>query len=658
MPAPAPSPVGAARVRAAGPAAWLAPAAIVLAALAAYADALGTPFVFDDLLRIPRNPFIRALWPPWTPLLHTSRPLTQWTLALNYAWTGLAPWSYHALNVVIHALAALALLDLARRTLARALPPAAAGRAPALAFAIALLWAVHPLGSQAVIYVIQRSESLMALFYLLALGALERAAAAEGHAPRARRWEGVAVACALLGAASKTVIVSLPLVALLYDRAYLAGSFRAALRARGRAHAGFALAALAALALLAAAPEEWRRTAGIHAHGVTWARYLVSEPGVILHYLRLALWPAPLVFDYGWPPVPTFAAGHHAERGPVPGVALEALGVLAIVAWFRRRAVGFLALAFFLILAPTSGLVPISDLAFEHRMYLPLAAIVALAVIAVDAALRARLPAGAARGLGLALLVAATLALARATAARTRDYASALTLWTDTVAKRPENARARNNLGKALEDADRIGEALEQYRAAARLDSTLADARSNLGHALDLAGQPEEAIAEYRAALRFDPDHAWAHCNLGAALARRGDLAAAAAELDAALRLDPEFPEANYNRGLLLARSGQFEAAAAAYRAALAARPDYADAHLNLGVTLARTGDLRGAVDHLGAAVRLTPASVEARYDLGHALALAGDRAGAVRELTEARRLDPAFEPARRELDALGATSP
>ena len=647
-----PSPVGAARGRAAGPAAWLAPAAIVLAALAAYAGGLGTPFVFDDLLRIPRNPFIRTLWPPWTPLLHTSRPLTQWTLALNYAWTGLAPWSYHALNLVVHALAALALLDLARRTLARALPPAAAGRAPALAFAIALLWAVHPLGSQAVIYVIQRSESLMALFYLLALAALERAAASADDAARARRWEAVAVACALLGAGSKTVIVSLPLVALLYDRAYLAGSFREALRRRGRAHAGFALAGLAALALLAAAPEEWRRTAGIHAHGVTWARYLVSEPGVILHYLRLALWPRPLVFDYGWPPVPTFAA----MMGP--GLALEALGVLALVAWFRRRAVGFLALAFFQILAPTSGLVPISDLAFEHRMYLPLAAVVALVVMAVDAALRAWLPAGAARGLGLALLVAATLALGRVTAARTRDYASALTLWTDTVAKRPENARARNNLGKALEDAGRVGEALEQYRAAARLDSTLADARSNLGHALDLAGRPDEAIAEYRAALRFDPDHAWAHCNLGAALARRGDLAAATAELDAALRLDPEFPEANYNRGLLLARSGQLEAAAAAYRAALAARPDYADAHLNLGVTLARTGDLRGALDHLGAAVRLTPGSVEARYDLGHALALAGDRAGAVRELTEARRLDPAFEPARRELEALGAASP
>ena len=104
-----PSPVGAARARAAGPAAWLAPAAIVLAALAAYAGALGTPFVFDDLLRIPRNPFIRTLWPPWTPLLHTSRPLTQWTLAVNFKRKLLAPerldaWGEHIVAVILASL--------------------------------------------------------------------------------------------------------------------------------------------------------------------------------------------------------------------------------------------------------------------------------------------------------------------------------------------------------------------------------------------------------------------------------------------------------------------------------------------------------------------------------------------------------------------------
>src|SRR5439155_20676561 len=99
--------------------AWLL---IALAALVAYAPSLGGAFVFDDLLRIPRNPWLRSLWPPWAPLLHTSRPLTQWTLALNYAWGGLAPRGYHALNLAIHALAALALAWLARLTLERALP--------------------------------------------------------------------------------------------------------------------------------------------------------------------------------------------------------------------------------------------------------------------------------------------------------------------------------------------------------------------------------------------------------------------------------------------------------------------------------------------------------------------------------------------------------
>src|SRR5206468_674877 len=149
-----------------------------------------------------------------------------------------------------------------------------------------------------------------------------------------------------------------------------------------------------ALALLAAAPEEWRRTAGLHARGMSWGDYLATEPGVILHYLRLALWPRALVFDYGWP------VAHEVGPGAVPALALAALVVAALVRFARRPALRFPALAFLLVLAPSSGLVPISDPAFEHRMYLPLAAVVALAVVGGDAGLRARLPAGAARAAG------------------------------------------------------------------------------------------------------------------------------------------------------------------------------------------------------------------------------------------------------------------
>src|SRR5262249_44908134 len=143
----------------------------------AYLNALGTPFVFDDVPRISENPLVRRWWPPWAPLARSTRPLTQWTLALNYAISGERTWSYHLLNVLVHLLAALALFELTRRTLLRVrLGADATRRAASLALAVALLWVAHPLQTQAVTYVIQRSESLMALFYLLALLAIERGA--------------------------------------------------------------------------------------------------------------------------------------------------------------------------------------------------------------------------------------------------------------------------------------------------------------------------------------------------------------------------------------------------------------------------------------------------------------------------------------------------
>lgn len=595
------------RVTVASPSGWLAAALLAGLTLGAYANAFTGAFVFDDLLRIRGNPRLLHLWPPWAPLLGTSRPLVEWTLALNHAWSGEHTWSYHALNVAIHVLAALALFALTRRTLERA---GGRGRAEAslLALAIAALWAVHPLDTQAVTYIIQRSESLMALFLLLMLIAVERSAGAR----RPGRWQIAAVAGALLGTASKPVMVVAPLVALLYDRCFLAGSFRGALAARRWMYAGLAATWLCAALLLRAAPADYAPSAGFGLHAVTPLGYLATEPGVILHYLRLTFWPQPLVIDYGWP----LARG--AGAIVPPALVVGTLLAVAIAACVRRPAPGFLGAAFFLILAPTSSFVPIADPIFEHRMYLPLAVLVALLVLGADALLR-RMRAPRAAGIALAAIVAVALALA--TSQRNRAYADSLTLWTDTVAKRPGNARAHNNLGKALDDA----------------------------------GRTDEALAEYREAARLDPGMAWAHCNLGAALARRGERDAALAELALAERLDARLPEAPYNRGRVLADLGRNEEAATAYAAALTENPDYPEARCNLGVALARLGHLDEALRQFRLAIQLRPDYVEAHFDLGHALALTGARDEAAQELRAALALNPEFEPAHAELERLGA---
>jgi hypothetical protein len=235
-------------------ASWLFPALLVLAAFAVYANSLRAPFLFDDVA-ITQNPSIRdvadlgAILSPPSDIGFRGRPVANLSAALNYAFGGLDVRGYHVVNVLIHAMAALTLFGLVRRTLERTGPaparvsvssrgeaanhgqPAgggqASGRPTTVAFSAALLWTVHPLATTAVTYISQRTESLMALFYLLTLHALARSA--ERHAINDTRrgvaWSAVAVGTCAFGMGTKEVMITAPVAALLYDRVFLAGSF-------------------------------------------------------------------------------------------------------------------------------------------------------------------------------------------------------------------------------------------------------------------------------------------------------------------------------------------------------------------------------------------------------------------------------------------------
>ena len=345
---------------------------IVLAGLAAYSDSFHGPFIFDDRSFI-EAPAARSLWPPG-PILSGQRPVVQASLALNRIIGGPGATGYHLFNVAMHLLAALTLFGVVRRTLRM---PALRGRfdektGAALAFCAALLWALHPLQTEAVTYVIQRTESLMALFYLVTLYCFIRAV----KSPDRVAWHIAAVAACALGMGSKEVMVSAPLIVLLYERTFVAGSFREALRRHWGLYLGLAATwlILARSVLEAFGPRA--QSAGFNLPGLTSLQYAQSEFGVILHYLRLAFWPAGLCLDYDWPIAKS--AADIAPGAIVVGILLAA----TIWALVRRPVWGFAGAAFFLVLAPTSSIMPIKDLAFEHRMYLPLAALVATVVLA------------------------------------------------------------------------------------------------------------------------------------------------------------------------------------------------------------------------------------------------------------------------------------
>lgn len=585
-----------------------------MAGVAAYASSFRGPFVYDDLPAILGNSSIRHFSTAFSPPLQTTvggRPLVNLSLALNYAISGPQVWSYHALNLAIHILAGWTLFGVIGRTLE------GQGRRPVLAFVIALLWLVHPLQTESVTYVIQRAESLMGLFYLLTLYAFIRGAEATGSAPpgRSSLWYGWSWLACLLGMATKEVMVTAPLVVLLYDRTFLAGSLAEAWRRRRPFYLSLA-ATWILLGWLVLGTGGRGGTAGFGT-AVPWWAYALTQFRAVAHYLRLSFWPHPLIADYGrvLGGAPLAVAGDALVVG--------ALLVATVVGLRRRSAWGFLGAWFFVILAPSSSVVPVAtEIIAEHRMYLPLAAVLAAAVLGADAALK--LP----RAPCLAVCGLAALGLGVLTVRRNAVYQSSLALWGDTAAKMPGNAGAHNNLGNLFFERGSTGEAIAEYREALRLVPDYADAHYNLGLALAKLGWSTEAIDHYRAALRFRPDDEHIHDSLGTALLQENRLEEARAEFAETLRLAPGWADARVNYANVLLQLGRPADAQQEYEEVLRREPGAADVHNDLGVLLAEAGRLPEAEAHFREALRLSPNYQGAQENLARTLALERGRTG------------------------------
>lgn len=528
---------------------WLFPLAIAAAALLAYANTFAVPYLLDDPISLVENESVRSLWPPWRALWgpdQTSvagRPILNFSFALCHAVAGYTVWIYHAGNIAIHVSAALALFGLIRRALWLPRQRAAFGEASArLAFAAALLWALHPLQTQAVTYIMARSESLSGLFYILTLYCFARAA--EGA--HEREWSAAAVAACALGMGTKETVATAPIMALLFDRSLVSGSFKAALGRRSGLHGALCAAWLILALLMMPGPRSG--SAGFSFSTIGPLDYLKIESEVLVRYLRLSIWPSPLIFDYG----------HSAKRSwseVAPSFALvSALFAAALWALWRRPAAGFLAASFFLILGPTSSIVPVADPCWEFRMYLPLAPLAVLAVFAARRAARAALPGRAVRRAEWGILLAVAALLAALTLRRNHDYRSEIALMEDTIRKRPGNARPHNDKGNALIHAGKPEEAIACFERALEIDSSYYYPAFNLGMAYSMLKRDPEAVAAYQRALKIDPADPVARNNLGASLARLGRMKEAAAEFAKAVELAPDYEEARANLAKATAR--------------------------------------------------------------------------------------------------------
>lgn len=646
--------------------------------LLAYLSGLRAPFVFDDVPNLLENPALRASttatdWrtvagDPGATL--SGRPLILASFLLNKALTGVSAPGFRAGNLVIHIAGALLLFGLCRRLLGLpALRRYFPGGETVPAFLIAALWALHPLQTSAVTYVVQRAESLTALCYLGTLYAFVRALT---DTPKPGWLIGSVMFCAA-GMTGKETMVTAPLAVLLLDASLFSGAVGTALRRRGPYYLALA-ATWVILAMLVVGTGGRGGTAGFDSTVTVWS-YLLTQCGALVGYAALVVWPHPLVFDYG-----TATVGSLSEVWWQALLVLSALTAAAWL-WFRRSHAALPLVWFFLVLAPTSSFVPIaSQTVAEHRLYLAMLGPLTLLVALVWRWLGTK---------ALPALLTVAVIFGILTSLRNHNYRSELTLWRDTVQKRFENPRARINLARAELAAGNPEEARDQLQMALRLDPVSADAHYNLGVVYARLAQPTAAEAAYREAVRFRPAYAEAWNNLGTIRLYDGKPEEAMDMFQRALEIRPRYAEAQANLALALLESGrtdealaaartarafdprsataafalgnasiaarQWSEAHAAYSAAVALRPDYAEAHNNLANVLLEADRVNEALAHYEAAARADPGYAEPRRALTAICAQTGRYADALRYGEELLRLQPGDESLRQELVRLRA---
>ena len=624
---------------------WWRAGVIVLAGALTYWNSLSGPFILDDQLSIVANRSIRQLWSlsrvvvPERELPVAGRPLVNISFAINYAIGGFEVRGYHIANVAIHLLCALLLFGVVRRALNVASVQARFARTSAhLAFAVALIWMLHPLNTEAVNYLTERTESMMGLFVLATLYAGIRAVTSR----RSATWQTVSVLSCALGMACKESMATVPLLVVLYDWTFVFQSLKEAMRARWRFYAGLAATWLALAALMWSGPR-------VHSTGFStgvrvWT-YLLNQTVMIVQYLRLSVWPRSLVINYG-PPLP-LTLTDVLPYALLVGVLLLLTG--AGLVW--RRKLGFLGAWAFVTLAPTSSIVPIAtEVGAERRMYLPLMALVVLAVIGgtllwdrleiVWPSLNTLVTTRRRSMGGLLVLALVSMALAAGTIARNREYASSLSLALTVLERRPSSV-AHHMVGTELIAAGRPEEGVMHLREAIRGSSR---AHYALGVELFREGKWDEAIDQLRTFVRLEPlllEVVPARTLIGRAFATQEKWSDAIEQFRLVLTMTPSNVEAEGLLADALLKQQMFEEAAVHYRTYLKDRPNDLSALANLGISLVATGKLDEAVATFRRAVDLDPQDGAARRNLANALLDTRDFAGAAVQARQAVTLRP-----------------
>ncbi len=594
------------------------PVFLILAVLTTliYSNTFSVPFVLDDTRNIVENPRIENL----KHFLDFSgtRYVGFLSFALNYYFGRFNLFGYHLVNLAVHIangfLVYLFILVLFRTP--RMISSDLKIHSHWIAVATALLFVAHPIQTQAVTYIVQRFASLATLFYLLAVVCYLKWRTV-GSKPRFF-WYGSALLSTVLAMKTKEISFTLPMMIVLIEAVFFQNR-------EGKKW----IALIPFLLTLLIIPFSRIDVAG-GAEGfaqettsISRSEYLFTQFRVILTYLRLLFLPINQNLDYDYPV-------YYSLFEPsvlLPFLFLTVLFGLSIYLVFSSSSpslelFGFGMLWFFLALSIESSIIPIRDVIFEHRLYLPSVGFFLSGVIGIwkgterltySTAGRRLLPRVSYR---MVLSLSVVVIFSLATYQRNGIWKDNITLWEDVVKKAPKNIRAHNNLGVQYRAAGRLEEATRQYQITLNLNPDFAEGHNNLGAILEGQGKVDEAIDHYTLALQYKPDYLNPHMNLGLILGKQGRLEEAIPHFLEALRINPNFALAHNELGVALAKQGKLDEAVSHFSRALEINPALEIAHSYLGLTYYKLGRLDEAEREFKTALQINPQSSESRRNL------------------------------------------
>lgn len=603
-----------------------------------YSNTFGVSFVFDDDGSIVSNELVHVYNLSQVSFLRlkeifkVGRSIGQISFAFNFYMGRLDVFGYHLFNLIIHILASVSVYLFIRATMD--LSGSDRARSERIAVITSLLFAVHPVQTQSVTYIVQRETSMATLFYLWGLLAYIQA-----RTSGRKNYFVLTFLFFLLAAGTKQTAAIFPFVLMGYEVCFFQENKIEWLK-KNRFFLGCAILSPLALGFLYTGPHMISWFSERYAErSFTLIERVLTQQRVLMHYLSLLIFPAPsrLNLDYDFP----------VSGGlTLPTVISALFIVVALLIMVRlvrsKPLISFIIFWFYANLFIESSVLAL-EMVYEHRLYLPSIGIFLLFALMVEDNLL-RYPMR--RYWGVAGLVVLGIILCVFTFKRNEVWRDDMTLWTDATRKSPNKSRPHNNLGNAYLSRNDPQRAIEHHQIAISLDPKNHDAHYNLANDYLRINRLNESIGFYKKAVELKPDYAKAYANLGTVYNNMGRYDEAIEQALLALKHRPYYVDVYYNMANACFYKKDYPAAEKYYQHVISTKPDHDMAYNNLGGVYMLLDKPIEAIGYFQSAISYGPHAPDYRNNLGMAYKKAGKLQQAINTYSLAIRMKPDyFEP-------------